>query len=483
MAHANQERWSKLVDAKLRNQLVTRDNYIFNNRYEGDPKAGKVKIPVRDTEVSVKDYNKATGIDPEAGTTTYLELNIDQDEAVNELIDGFDAASVPDGIVADRLDSAGYSLGLSIDKKSIEALQAASGATISATKTAATEANAYKLALEAKRVLSRKGVPADGRFMIVSPEYLEVLMLDEHFIKTHPGTASLITVPTEYFFQDMQQIGTMKSYSYDFSTTLSPDILVLYTGEQVVGEGILDTQLLAADQLYGRKLGIWWNYPVTDYMKNKLALGPIEKLPRHGNIPAIFFNPMEHEQLSKIALATGADYALDPAGYQPQQSWEKAIREQYGVLAPAMQQVAGQSQHLENNWAKVGRPDGAALRKCMDAYWQAAGDSQKQQKAAQEVRQQLESLSQSVQQLQSALPAANLKECQPQLQQLLRIIAADQSGLALLSTHSHKAASSDLRQTFESQLSDVRAHDKEAVISETAARAFLNELAAAASVQ
>ena len=183
MAHANQERWSKLVDAKLRNQLVTRDNYIFNNRYEGDPKAGKVKIPVRDTEVSVKDYNKATGIDPEAGTTTYLELNIDQDEAVNELIDGFDAASVPDGIVADRLDSAGYSLGLSIDKKSIEALQAASGATISATKTAATEANAYKLALEAKRVLSRKGVPADGRFMIVSPEYLEVLMLDEHFIK------------------------------------------------------------------------------------------------------------------------------------------------------------------------------------------------------------------------------------------------------------------------------------------------------------
>ena len=187
MAHANQERWSKLVDAKLRNQLVTRDNYIFNNRYEGDPKAGKVKIPVRDTEVSVKDYNKATGIDPEAGTTTYLELNIDQDEAVNELIDGFDAASVPDGIVADRLDSAGYSLGLSIDKKSIEALQAATGATtgatISATKTAATESNAYKLALEAKRVLSRKGVPAEGRFMIVSPEYLEVLMLDEHFIK------------------------------------------------------------------------------------------------------------------------------------------------------------------------------------------------------------------------------------------------------------------------------------------------------------
>ena len=183
MAHANQERWAKLVDAKLRNQLVTRDNLIFNNRYEGDPKAGKVKIPVRDTEVEVKKYDKAKGIDPEAGTTTYLDLNIDQDEAVNELIDGYDAASVPDGIVADRLDSGGYSLGLSIDKKSLDVMQAASGANISATKTAATEANAYKLALEAKRVLSRQGVPTEGRFMIASPEYLEALMQDDHYIK------------------------------------------------------------------------------------------------------------------------------------------------------------------------------------------------------------------------------------------------------------------------------------------------------------
>mgnify|MGYP006972158704 FL=1 len=183
MAHANQERWAKLVDAKLRNQLVTRDNLIFNNRYEGEPTSGKVKIPVRDTEVTVKAYDKATGIDPEANTTDYIDLNIDQDEAVNELIDGYDAASVPDGIVADRLDSAGYSLGLSIDKKSIEALQSADGANVSATKTAATEANAYKLALAAKRVLSRKGVPTEGRFLIAAPEYLEVLMLDEHFIK------------------------------------------------------------------------------------------------------------------------------------------------------------------------------------------------------------------------------------------------------------------------------------------------------------
>ena len=88
MAHANQERWAALVDAKLRSTLVTRDGLIFNDRYEGTPVSGKVKIPVRDTEVAVKEYDKANGVAADAGTTTYLDLNIDHDEAVNELIDG-----------------------------------------------------------------------------------------------------------------------------------------------------------------------------------------------------------------------------------------------------------------------------------------------------------------------------------------------------------------------------------------------------------
>ena len=115
MAHEAQVRYSNLVDLKLRKTLVKKVGVICNNRYEGSPKAGKVKIPVRDTEVAVKAYDKANGVDADAGTTTYLDLDIDNDEAVNEIIDGFDAASVPDDLVADRLDSAGYSLALQVD--------------------------------------------------------------------------------------------------------------------------------------------------------------------------------------------------------------------------------------------------------------------------------------------------------------------------------------------------------------------------------
>ena len=182
-AHAHQERWSSLVDAKLRQTLVTRDNYIFNTNYEGNPKSGKVKVPVRDTEVTVKDYNKATGVDLETGTTTYMDLNIDQDKAVNELIDGFDAAAVPDNILADRLDSAGYSLALEMDQKSINLLETTSGINVCATKTAVTDQTAYKEVLAAKTNLTRKGVPQAGRWLICSPEFMAVLMLDDHFIR------------------------------------------------------------------------------------------------------------------------------------------------------------------------------------------------------------------------------------------------------------------------------------------------------------
>ncbi|MDE6020829.1 MAG: hypothetical protein K2H01_07540 [Ruminococcus sp.] len=183
MAHESQVRYSNLVDEKLRATLVTKDNLIFNPRYEGDPKAGMVKVPVRDTEVEVKTYDKQNGVDISEGSTSYFDLMIDNDEAVNELIDKYDAKAVPDGIVAERIDSAGYSLGLSIDTKSIRKLETTTGVTIAASKTAITETTAYKQVLIAKRIQSRMGVPKDGRWLIASPEFMEMLLLDDHFVR------------------------------------------------------------------------------------------------------------------------------------------------------------------------------------------------------------------------------------------------------------------------------------------------------------
>ena len=85
MAHEAQVRYSDLVLAKLRAELVLSDGFVFNNDYEGDPKAGAVKIPSRDTEVTVSDYDKANGISATTGSTGYVTLVIDKDKAVNEV--------------------------------------------------------------------------------------------------------------------------------------------------------------------------------------------------------------------------------------------------------------------------------------------------------------------------------------------------------------------------------------------------------------
>ena len=182
MAHTAQERYSNLVDIKLRHTLVKKDGVIFNNRYEGSPKAGSVKVPVRDTEVTVADYNKASGVAGTSGTTTYLAVPIDKDKSVNEIIDGFDAASVPDNLVADRLDSAGYSLAYQMEQDATTVLEAK--ATATGTTTALTKATVYEAIVDARTALSKAKVPNDGkRFLLVSPDVYALVLKSPEFIK------------------------------------------------------------------------------------------------------------------------------------------------------------------------------------------------------------------------------------------------------------------------------------------------------------
>ena len=178
MAHAQQERYSGLVDIKMRNSLKTQ--YCFNGRYEGSPKAGAVNIPVRDTEVSTGDYDKALGGTLGTGSTTYLKILIDKDKYVNELIDGYDAAAVPDGIVAERLDSAGYSLALTLDSDGVETLETEGtdmGDTVALTKT-----NVYEKIVDARTTLSDAGIPQEGRFILVTPSTYALVLKSPEFI-------------------------------------------------------------------------------------------------------------------------------------------------------------------------------------------------------------------------------------------------------------------------------------------------------------
>lgn len=179
--HANQERYSKMVLAKLRNELVLKDGFVFNNDYEGDPKSGAVQIPVRDTEVAVSDYDKANGLQATNGSTSYSPLVIDKDKAVNEIIDGFDAEAVPDNLVADRLDSAGYSLAEQIDTDGATILLA--GATVT-NISSLTKDNVYSAIVDLRAAMSKAKIPNDGkRYLLVTPDTMSLILKSPEFIK------------------------------------------------------------------------------------------------------------------------------------------------------------------------------------------------------------------------------------------------------------------------------------------------------------
>lgn len=182
MTHESQVRYASLVDAKLRHTLVKKDGVFFSTRYEGNPKAGSVKIPVRDTEVSVQEYDKANGVAGSNGSTSYLTMAIDKDYAVNEIIDGFDAASVPDNLVADRLDSAGYSMALQSEQDATTCLETA--ATAFSDTSALTSDNIYETIVALRQAMTEAKVPNDRkRWLDLSPAAYSLILKDkEHFV-------------------------------------------------------------------------------------------------------------------------------------------------------------------------------------------------------------------------------------------------------------------------------------------------------------
>ena len=289
----------------------------------------------------------------------------------------------------------------------------------------------------------------------------------------YKDVAPLIMVPTEYYYEDMVKGDKLKPYTRDLAENLDPRIVVLYTGRGVVCDGITDAELAEVNKIFGREVGVWWNYPVNDYSLTpegnrnvKLALGAIEKLPS-AKMTAIFFNPMQQVQLSKIALATGAIYANNPAIYDDAQAWDKVLGDLFGSLAPQMKIFAEHSRHMENSWAKVGAPDAIEFSTAATLLMNEMGKKSFVDFAP--LERQINSTERAVNTLLKRLPKKYLSECRPQLEQLKRIMQADKVALESL-----KAGQLDPR--LKVLREEITANEKLAVISEAAGRKFIDDV-------
>ena len=181
MAIEKQTRYSALIDATLDSTLALKDGVVFNNRYEGDPKAGSVKVPKTGNAV-VGDYNTVTGGELSEPSLTYIPILIDKDKYVNEIIDNYDATATSANVIVNRIERAGRGLAEQIDIDGASELVA--NGTILEDTTAVASNTVYDTFVEARKVMSKAGVPGNGRYALVSPDTYAVCLKADEFINS-----------------------------------------------------------------------------------------------------------------------------------------------------------------------------------------------------------------------------------------------------------------------------------------------------------
>jgi len=178
--HKRRETYANEVLAMAKAKINVYED--FSTDYEIDGATGAIKVPTRDAEVTISDYDVLNGVELTQSATDYVDLPVDKNYAINELIDGYEAEAVPDNIRANRIEAAGYSLGLKKENMAISAL--VNGGTISSDTDAMTKNNVYeKLAGEVSNMKKRNMDVSQMRIVIDADTELK-LLTDSVFANT-----------------------------------------------------------------------------------------------------------------------------------------------------------------------------------------------------------------------------------------------------------------------------------------------------------
>lgn len=178
--HKRRETYATEVLAMAKAQVNIYED--FSTDYEIDGATGAIKVPTRDATVTISDYDILNGVSLTQSATEYVNLPVDKNYAINELIDGYEAEAVPDNIRANRIEAAGYSLGLKKENMAIATL--VNGGTTSSDTTALTEETAYKkIATEIKNMKARNMDVSQMR-VVVDAETELLLLTDAKFANT-----------------------------------------------------------------------------------------------------------------------------------------------------------------------------------------------------------------------------------------------------------------------------------------------------------
>ena len=176
--------------------------------------------------------------------------------------------------------------------------------------------------------------------------------LTDDFVKAKGDVSPLTVCPTDYskLWANPTPQGSLAIYG----NSLNPDIKVFWTGDVVCSDLTPETMEWINSRIK-RPAYYWWNYPVTDYIRNFILQGPVYGLDTSltkENVCGVVSNPMEHGEASKLALYGVADYTWNIANYNPIDSWERGLQELTPKTKDAYRTFAIHSSDTENGYRR-----------------------------------------------------------------------------------------------------------------------------------
>ena len=184
--------------------------------------------------------------------------------------------------------------------------------------------------------------------------------VDDNFIAKKPDVAPLIMCPTEY---NRSWASDKGGYLRTLGTQMNKDVEIMWTGNTVVH--CIDKESMDwINQRIDRKGYIWWNFPVSDYVRDRILLGPTygNGLDIADDISGFVSNPMQHAEASKIALYGVADYTWNMRAYDYRKDWEAALAEILPDEKEALRTFALYNKALGPNGHGFAREEGDELK-------------------------------------------------------------------------------------------------------------------------
>ncbi len=243
----------------------------------------------------------------------------------------------------------------------------------------------YELGVRAFAVffddISGEGAKADRQAELLN-------YIDDNFVQKKKDVEPLVMCPTEY---NKAWANPKSGYLNTLGTKLNKDIQIMWTGNSVV-HCIDKPSMEWINAQIKRKAYIWWNFPVSDFCRDHLLMGPVygNGLDIKDDMSGFVSNPMEHAEASKVALYSIADYAWNMESFDSDASWERSLRNLLPACSEELRVFASHSSDLGPNGHGFRRDESVELQPSLAVLVQSNGADEQAATAVARACRQLE---------------------------------------------------------------------------------------------